>query len=118
MVIIRHIRLISRGVYIVDDKTKYVWRMWGKWYGYPDCCIDAFCKSEQRFGGYFNGTGFVPCAKCYDKPVEDLISQIKINRWSSEEILDRTAYSPDKEESSFTENFWQCMEDSYDRNTN
>lgn len=24
----------------MDDETKYVWRMWGKWYGYPDCCVD------------------------------------------------------------------------------
>lgn len=101
----------------MDDKTRYVWKMWGKWYGYPDCCIDALCKGEQKRGGYFTGTGFVPCIKCYDKPVEDVVAHIKVNRWSSEELLDWSARSYDnKEELVFIKNFWRCMGESYDRN--
>lgn len=100
----------------MDDKTKYVWKMWGKWYGYPDCCVDALCKGEQKRGGYFTGTGFVPCIKCYDRNPEDVVAHIKVNRWSSEGLLDWSVRSYDnKEELVFIENFWRCMGDSYDR---
>ena len=43
------------------------WREYGKFFGYPQCCIDSFCKTrhisyEQR--QVHNNNGFVPCHKC------------------------------------------------------
>ena len=80
--------------------------------------MDALCKGEQKHGGYFTGTGFVPCEKCYDKSVEYLVSQIHVNRWSSEVLLDWSVSNLNEEELTFIKNFWKCMRESYDRNSN
>lgn len=100
----------------MDEKTKYVWKMWGKWYGYPDCCVDAFCKGKQKKGGVFTGTGFVPCAKCYDRDPEDILTQVSVNRLSAQPF---TVTDFSKEGTlDFIKSFWECMEESYDRNSN
>ena len=46
--------------------TATYWEERGKYFGYPQCCIDQFCASlertdEQRDAS--QGTGFVPCTK-------------------------------------------------------
>lgn len=35
----------------ISEETLHVWKMWGKYYGYPACCVEAFLKGEQHFGG-------------------------------------------------------------------
>ncbi len=56
------------------------WMEMGLQRGYPMCCIEAFLVGEQKRGGFFEGTGFVPCSCCYDRTPEDLISTIDTNR--------------------------------------
>jgi hypothetical protein len=42
------------------------WVYYGRYYGFPKCCIDAFCKigktSKARTKAS-DGSGFIPCAK-------------------------------------------------------
>lgn len=91
------------------EETLHVWKMWGKYYGYPDCCVEAFLKGEQHFGGYFSGTGFVPCEKCHFRPVEDVVQQILTNRISCEEFLDWSSRSYSEEELDFCKRFWNSF---------
>ena len=61
------------------------WWLYGKYFGYPNCCIEAFMKGEHMKGlehNKFYGTGFVPCKDCYNKNVEDVINIINTNRIS------------------------------------
>lgn len=66
------------------------WKISGIFYGYPQCCIEAFCRldhvvEESLTGNRLaadmgNGTGFVPCRQCAEKiqkgnlKLKDLIS--------------------------------------------
>lgn len=52
------------------------WFEMGLQRGYPVCCIEAFLVGDQKRGGFFEGTGFVPCSCCYDRNPEDLINHI------------------------------------------
>lgn len=64
--------------------------VWGKYYGFPKCCVQAFVKHNIEIGfGYadFVGirklhmTGFVPCTHCNDTKTEsELLSEIENNR--------------------------------------
>lgn len=56
-----------------------VWRVWGKWYGFPQCCVDAFCNFDRFKGPYgtsvgprkLDGTGYIPCDECNTKYTEE-----------------------------------------------
>lgn len=69
------------------------WYVWGKYYGYPSCCIYSMVsfynrRPEDAYGDYvlrtegkrrkFFGTGFIPCSKCNKLSTRHL--QIKINK--------------------------------------
>lgn len=43
------------------------WTFMGKYFGFPDCCIKAFCSSFDRSSSLFKGTGYVPCSSCNEK---------------------------------------------------
>lgn len=59
-----------------------MWTILGKYYGYPQCCIDSFRKLEHVFGESrkLTGTGYIPCLKCNKKSVENLILSIQKKR--------------------------------------
>ena len=58
----------------------------GRYYGYPDCCIQAFAKFEHMFVittqiRQLFGTGFVPCMACCSSKTEDeLVAEINERR--------------------------------------
>jgi hypothetical protein len=70
------------------------YRVWGKYFGYPECCIQemvSFCNrnpnkfygqfiSQTEDGRKFRGTGFIPCKKCNKKSLKELESTINRNR--------------------------------------
>lgn len=57
----------------------------GRYLGYPDCCINAFCTlahigSPKR---KFHGTGFTPCLTCHETKTEaQILEEIDRNRLS------------------------------------
>lgn len=69
------------------------WKVSGIFYGYPQCCIDAFCrldhiKEEAATGDTLaadmgKSTGFIPCRQCAEKlhrgelKLKDLICERK-----------------------------------------
>ena len=60
-------------------------RTLGLFYGYPECCIEAFLTFSHLYSGTegrpFIGTGFIPCAKCSkEKTEEQLLAEIAKNR--------------------------------------
>ncbi len=67
------------------------WILIGLYYGYPQCCIEAFCKkdfgvlttSQKRV---VDGNGFIPCDKC----CKTLIEPIKLQTL----IIDRICKNP------------------------
>lgn len=62
------------------------WRVLGRHYGYPKCCIDSFCSLMHLGEDYFTenhwayGTGFVPCKECVTIPEEEMLRIIAENR--------------------------------------
>ncbi len=62
------------------------WEIVGKLCGYPECCIKEFCERMNGQGPplarmrQLTGTGYVPCAKCDEKDVFELLHNIAINR--------------------------------------
>ena len=59
-----------------------MWYVFGKYYGYPDCCIAEF-ESLGHIGKRdrkLTGTGYMPCEKCNKKSVNTLKFIISINR--------------------------------------
>lgn len=63
-------------------------------FGYPQCCIDAFCKAEHMKDKYWRsrplvGTGFVCCAGCAEtKTARELSDEIKRRRKVPQEFMD------------------------------
>lgn len=58
------------------------WPLIGKYYGFPQCCIDEF-ESGLSMGKTrkFEGTGYIPCEKCNENVEKDeLIKYINENR--------------------------------------
>ena len=70
------------------------WKVSGIFYGYPQCCIEAFCRldhiqEESKTGSKAlaslmgKSTGFIPCRQCAEKlqtgelKLQDLISERK-----------------------------------------
>lgn len=64
----------------------YSWEAYGAYFGYPICCVQAFCKLEHLDDSNMRlrpliGTGFVPCAECAcTKSASDLLGEINVNR--------------------------------------
>lgn len=62
------------------------WTKLGNSFGYPKCCIEHFCATEFTAqleyyqGSVFDGSGFVPCPECNEKPWMELIAQINGRR--------------------------------------
>ncbi len=58
------------------------WAIFGKWLGYPDCCIQDFIKLKplNMPKRKLNGSGYIPCTICNEKTEEALISAINGNR--------------------------------------
>ena len=55
----------------------------GRYFGYPDCCIDAFTRFEHlgQPKRKLHGTGFVPCLVCEEsKTIDQLKEEIERNR--------------------------------------
>lgn len=64
----------------------------GKYYGYPECCIEAFVESFGKHNQSrerhiaFQIVGYVPCALCADKilegslRVEDVVHEVNSRR--------------------------------------
>lgn len=56
----------------------------GVYFGYPQCCVDAFLTDECAIHAVarpedlpFCGTGFIPCRTCYEtKTPEQLLQEI------------------------------------------
>lgn len=76
----------ARRAPIADDPQKPTerddWRVHGLWFGYPTCCIDAFCNLEHVGGPRRKlwGTGYVPCADCNELPEDELVRRISERR--------------------------------------
>lgn len=66
---------------MITDKYKQVWKVIGKQYGYPECCIEEFVKLEH-IGEVrkLHGTGYIPCKKCNEKSEKELINTINAAR--------------------------------------
>lgn len=69
----------------------------GKYYGYPQCCIDSFSKTAGAFGNPKGGeagnfTGFIPCPPCADKVLtgQKELNELITNR-KCEEPFPKTA---------------------------
>lgn len=65
------------------------WKKLGTYFGYPNCCIKAFCEGRTTHDiKITKGTGFVPCNQCMERiknkevKIEDLI----INRTHSQKF--------------------------------
>lgn len=62
------------------------WYLHGKYYGYPNCCIEAFLLGQQSQNSVFSGTGFLPCSKCNKKSPLEIVEIINTNRVCPEEF--------------------------------
>lgn len=60
----------------MNGRTNH-WKKLGIYFGYPKCCIKAFCegKTEHRLV-ISKGTGFVPCNTCTMRIIK---GEIKLN---------------------------------------
>lgn len=53
------------------------YKFFGALYGFPSCCVDAFCASYCREtlmrhpNGPWMGTGYMPCSSCAPKAAQD-----------------------------------------------
>lgn len=58
--------------YTIDSETVNQWRYRGKYFGYPDCCIEEFCQLlhyplNREISKLTKKHGFIPCAECRQK---------------------------------------------------
>lgn len=44
-----------------------LYKTWGAYFSYPQCCVDAFIKEEQYHESVFSGSGFLPCTSCHEE---------------------------------------------------
>lgn len=63
------------------------WRILGRYFGFPECCIDEFIEyitgeknPFERETRKLEGTGYIPCVECNKKSVGELIDQIEKSR--------------------------------------
>lgn len=93
---------------------KAFWRVWGKYYGYPQCCIDEmlhFPHTKQGksfgYGRYitntsgprkFDGSGFIPCKSCNKKKLHQLEREVNNNRICSSKFPSNRQFERDLQE--------------------
>lgn len=72
---------------IFTEKHRNKFKLLGKYYGYPDCCVDSFILSLQKPKSQYQinvhqGLGFIPCDSCATKILngETTIDQLIQNR--------------------------------------
>ena len=67
---------------MVKPHKKDNFYIFGKYFGFPDCCIESFYTLEHVGGPprKLSGTGYIPCLKCNEKTEEELIAAIQENR--------------------------------------
>lgn len=68
---------------MIKFTLKESWLIRGRYYGYPDCCIQAFLELEHLSDPEprkLDGTGYVPCKDCNAKSEEDLKHMIQSKR--------------------------------------
>lgn len=63
------------------------WELFGRFYGYPTCCVAAFINMEHlvnKTKRQFNGTGYIPCSSCNNLSEAELLATIASNRLCSQ----------------------------------
>lgn len=69
---------------MVSPDQKNHWAMMGLKYGYPTCCIVAFCHLDHikdKKPRQLEGTGYVPCDRCNSQyGLMQLVCNINSNR--------------------------------------
>lgn len=76
------------------------WVILGRFFGYPECCINAF-KNFEHIGGdsrKLDGTGYIPCATCNKKSTKFLIDVINKKRISRLPFPEENSLSNDLHE--------------------
>ncbi|AXH70900.1 hypothetical protein [Vibrio phage BONAISHI] len=64
-----------------EEKAKKGWIRYGRKYGFPDCCIEAFCDNKQiRKDSFFSGSGFLRGPCCIDKDPHLILKEIRERR--------------------------------------
>ena len=73
-------------------EQQWHWYYWGKYLGYPQCCIDFFVQNAGKDwwmnkiypkGFKFKGSGYIPCKSCNKLPEEQIIKRINYRRKAS-----------------------------------
>ena len=72
-------------------RTRCQYDLLGKFYGYPECCIDSFILDIKRTRNQryvHKGLGFIPCNNCATKIMngENTLEQLIKNRIFSKEF--------------------------------
>lgn len=65
------------------------WDVFGKYYGFPQCCIAAFNDGlhlKDRVSRKLSGTGYIPCSSCNKKTESELLQAIRERRIAPEEF--------------------------------
>ena len=64
--------------YPLSAPSEEVWfRVWGNFFGYPSCCVEAFLHNwcHETKDHYpeapWMGTGYIPCLSCAQKALPD-----------------------------------------------
>ena len=91
------------------------WKLFAKYYGYPNCCTEAFLKGNQNRQNIFVGTGFLPCNTCARKDPMEILKIIDTNRICPEKfsplVVDHLKNSDDFQESiDFSDKVWSASE--------
>lgn len=71
------------------------WDIFGKYYGFPQCCIDAFNAGlhiGDRVKRQFSGTGYIPCNACNQKTEAELLEAISQKRIASDPFPEEQSY--------------------------
>jgi hypothetical protein len=63
----------------MDETAVFRDRTFGKFFGFPDCCVDAYCSKTLKHG-VRPLCGFRRCDACAARPLEQLISEINARR--------------------------------------
>lgn len=63
-------------------KENYTWHDFGRYFGFPECCIESFSTLEHVGGPprKLYGTGYIPCPECNKKTKRQLLATIKKTR--------------------------------------
>lgn len=70
---------------MIDMELQAHWRRYGKWFGYPLCCVEWFCVTDRPalnnpVPKELNGLGYVSCPRCRQLTTETLLATIAANR--------------------------------------